>query len=117
MSNKNGNIEIAVINLVNAVVQLQENPFTKEWAKKTLDRWDQDRGEEWIYTRKEGQFSKSDLEVAFNRWMDHYTKDPEGFSDGHADALLHLNQKLNGQHPTYGQECAELIERYLEQGE
>jgi hypothetical protein len=62
-------------------------------------------------------FTKQELELAFNRWMDHFTKEPENFSDGYSDALQHLREKLDGKEPTYGQECAELIERYLEQPE
>lgn len=51
--------------------------------------------------------------AGFNRWMDDYTSDPAAFMDTHKSAMRHLNERLGGAEPSYGETCAALLERYI----
>lgn len=52
---------------------------------------------------------------AFNAWMDDYTRNPEQFERVEESAMRHLNEKLEGREPSYGEECAAIFEQYLGQ--
>lgn len=52
---------------------------------------------------------------AFNKWMDDFTNDPKAFSETYECALKHLNEKLQGKEPTYGEVCSEQFTQYLEE--
>ena len=51
--------------------------------------------------------------AAFNRWMDDYTKNPEAYESTRITAMRHLNEKLEGQAPSYGEDCAAVFFEYL----
>lgn len=53
--------------------------------------------------------------AAFERWMDDYTRNPGAFRDTQASALEFLRDKLDGREPTYGERCAAVFQKYLEQ--
>lgn len=52
--------------------------------------------------------------AAFNMWMDAYMNDPQAYEDSHDSAVRHLKEKLNGEEPSYGAICAEVLIKYLE---
>ncbi|MBV7502088.1 hypothetical protein [Achromobacter sp. ACM05] len=58
---------------------------------------------------------KQVMAKAFNMWMDDYTKNPERFEDISKAALAHLHERLEGKEPTYGEECAAILEGYAGQ--
>lgn len=62
---------------------------------------------------KEEVMNKPMVAQAFNRWMDDYTKYPASYEDITDAALRHLNEKLDGRDPTYGEVCAEILSSYL----
>lgn len=51
--------------------------------------------------------------AAFNMWMDDYMNDPQAYEDSHDSAVRHLKEKLNGEDPSYGAVCAEVLVNYL----
>lgn len=53
--------------------------------------------------------------VAFNRWMDDYTANPDGYSTTQRDVMEYLRERLGGEEPSYGQRCAALFAEYLAQ--
>ncbi len=59
------------------------------------------------------QITTEQAAAAFNKWMDDYTKNPEAYEAATTSALRHLNEKLAGTEPTYGQEAAAIFEAYL----
>ena len=52
--------------------------------------------------------------AAFNMWMDAYMNNPQAYEDSHDSAVRHLKEKLNGEEPSYGAVCAEVLIKYLE---
>lgn len=52
--------------------------------------------------------------AAFNAWMDDYMNDPQAYEDSHDSAVRHLKEKLNGEEPSYGAVCQEVLIKYLE---
>ncbi|MBY5942781.1 hypothetical protein KUW00_18045 [Halomonas sp. DP5N14-9] len=56
---------------------------------------------------------KSKVAAAFNRWMDEYMNDPDAFEDTTATVLRHQKEKKDGSEPTYGDDCAALLEHYM----
>ena len=52
--------------------------------------------------------------AAFNMWMDSYMNDPQAYEDSHDSAVRHLKEKLNGEEPSYGAVCQEILIKYLE---
>lgn len=52
--------------------------------------------------------------AAFNMWMDDYMNNPQAYEDSHDSAVRHLKEKLNGEEPSYGAVCAEVLVGYLE---
>lgn len=59
------------------------------------------------------QMTKEEMVVAFNNWMEDYTNRPEAFEKTSNSAIEYLKEKLNGEEPSYGQVCAELMFEYL----
>lgn len=57
--------------------------------------------------------TKLDFAAAFNAWMDDYMNNPQGYEDSHDSAVRHLKEKLNGEEPSYGAVCAEVLVKYL----
>lgn len=55
---------------------------------------------------------KDTMASAFNAWMDDFTKNPEAFTETHILAMKHLNEKLDGREPTYGEVSAALLQEY-----
>lgn len=51
--------------------------------------------------------------AAFNMWMSDYMSDPQAYEDSHDSAVRHLKEKLNGEEPSYGAICAEVLVNYL----
>lgn len=51
--------------------------------------------------------------AAFNAWMDDYMNNPKDYEDSHDSAVRHLKEKLNGEEPSYGAVCAEVLVKYL----
>ena len=58
-------------------------------------------------------YNKEDFAAAFNAWMDDYMNNPQAYEDSHDSAVRHLKEKLNGQEPSYGAVCAEVLVKYL----
>lgn len=52
--------------------------------------------------------------AAFNMWMDDYMNNPQAYEDSHDSAVRHLKEKLNGEDPSYGSVCQEILIKYLE---
>lgn len=52
--------------------------------------------------------------AAFNMWMDDYMNNPQAYEDSHDSAVRHLKEKLNGEEPSYGSVCQEILIKYLE---
>lgn len=46
-------------------------------------------------------------------WMDDYMNNPQAYEDSHDSAVRHLKEKLNGEEPSYGAVCAEVLVKYL----
>lgn len=57
------------------------------------------------------------MSQAFNAWMDDYTKDPDAFQSMERAAMQHLNEKLDGEVPSYGQACSALLAEYAKKFE
>jgi hypothetical protein len=57
--------------------------------------------------------SDCNLAAAFNAWMDDYVNRPDSFADTKAAAMQHLSERLDGREPSYGQECAAILNEYL----
>lgn len=51
--------------------------------------------------------------AAFNAWMDDYVNNPQAYENSHDSAVCHLKEKLNGEEPSYGEVCAEVLVNYL----
>ena len=51
--------------------------------------------------------------AAFNMWMDDYMNNPQAYEDSQTIAIRHLTEKLNGEEPSYGAVCAEVLVKYL----
>lgn len=51
---------------------------------------------------------------AFNNWMDDYINNPAEYKEIFDSAVQHLLEKTQGEEPSYGQACAELFSKYLE---
>lgn len=56
---------------------------------------------------------KPSYAAAFNAWMDDYMNNPQAYEDSHDSAVRHLKEKLNGEDPSYGAVCAEVLVKYL----
>ena len=52
--------------------------------------------------------------AAFNMWMNDYMNNPQAYEGSHDSAVRHLKEKLNGEEPSYGAVCAEVLIKYLE---
>ena len=63
--------------------------------------------------QKEKFVKVPNYEAAFNMWMDDYMNDPQAYEDSHDSAVRHLKEKLNGEDPSYGAVCAEVLVNYL----
>ena len=46
-------------------------------------------------------------------WMNDYLNDPQAYENSHDTAVRHLKEKLNGEEPSYGAVCAEVLVNYL----
>lgn len=57
---------------------------------------------------------KPNYAAAFNAWMDDYMNNPQAYEDSHDSAVRHLKEKLNGEEPSYGAVCQEVLIKYLE---
>jgi hypothetical protein len=56
---------------------------------------------------------ESDYVNAFNAWMDEYMTDPGRFQTCHQGAMKHLEEKLGGKEPSYGQVATATLFEYL----
>ena len=56
---------------------------------------------------------KPNYASAFNAWMDDYMNNPQAYENSHDSAVRHLKEKLNGEEPSYGEVCAEVLVNYL----
>lgn len=82
-------------------------------------------GTDRIYTTNGVFFYKTDIKLlnvgpvqpnyaaAFNAWMDDYVNNPQAYENSHDSAVRHLKEKLNGEEPSYGEVCAEVLVNYL----
>ena len=52
--------------------------------------------------------------AAFNMWMQDFMSDPQAYENSHDSAVRHLKEKLNGEDPSYGAVCQEILIKYLE---
>ena len=50
---------------------------------------------------------------AFNKWMDDYANNPEAYEAMNEVARKHLEERMNGQQPTYGDAQAATFAAYL----
>ena len=76
-----------------------------------------------IYTTNGVFFYKADIKLlnvetvqhaaAFNAWTNDYISDPQAYDNSHDSAVRHLKEKLNGEEPSYGEVCAEVLVNYL----
>ena len=57
--------------------------------------------------------TKEEMVVAFNNWMEDYTNRPGAFKKTSSSAIEFLKEKFNGEEPSYGQVCTELMFEYL----
>lgn len=64
--------------------------------------------------QKEKPVKVPNYAAAFNMWMDDYSNNPQAYEDSHDSAVRHLKEKLNGEEPSYGAVCAEVLIKYLE---
>ena len=62
---------------------------------------------------EEPVFTQCDYAAAFNAWMDDYVNNPQAYENSHDSAVRHLKEKLNGEEPSYGEVCAEVLVNYL----
>jgi hypothetical protein len=60
-----------------------------------------------------GLMNSEAVAKAFNQWMDDYTQDPSAYERIEETAMAHLNAKLEGQEPTYGDRCAAVLAAYI----
>jgi len=60
------------------------------------------------------QVKEPNYAAAFNMWMNDYMNNPQAYEDSHDSAVRHLKEKLNGEEPSYGAVCAEVLVNYLE---
>lgn len=56
---------------------------------------------------------KPNYAAAFNAWMSDYVNNPQAYENSHDSAVRHLKEKLNGEEPSYGEVCAEVLVNYL----
>lgn len=61
-------------------------------------------------------FTEQDVVKAFNKWMDDYINNPNGFKATSDSAMEHLKEKLNGEEPSYGEACYATLVEYLKEG-
>jgi hypothetical protein len=59
----------------------------------------------------------SKIADAFNAWMDDYVHDPEAFNGTTVSALHHVREKLDGQEPSYGAQCAAILQSYMDKAQ
>lgn len=52
--------------------------------------------------------------AAFNMWMNDFVNAPQAYEDSHSIAIRHLTEKLNGEEPSYGMICEQVLIEYLE---
>ena len=50
--------------------------------------------------------------VGFNRWMDEYIKNPDGFLKTQTLIKGHLQERADGEEPTYGELCEATLTHY-----
>lgn len=55
----------------------------------------------------------ANLALAFNEWMRRYTEEPERYAREFETVGLFLAEQAAGRTPTYGEECAEYLQRIL----
>lgn len=73
----------------------------------------------WIDSRdfdlivEEPVLVRCDYAAAFNMWMDDYMNNSQAYEDSHDSAVRHLKEKLNGEEPSCGAVCAEVLVKYL----
>ncbi len=60
--------------------------------------------------------SRSQLEAAFDRWMDDFSNHPERFEQIVSTVRRHLAERTLEQAPSYGQSCAQTLMEYVEAG-
>lgn len=53
--------------------------------------------------------------AGFNEWMREFTEEPEKFKRQWTSVRQFLRESEAGKTPTYGQECAAALSRYMEQ--
>ncbi|SDF69490.1 hypothetical protein SAMN05216571_101250 [Onishia taeanensis] len=58
--------------------------------------------------------NKAKVAAAFNRWMDEYIADPQAFEQEVATVLRHQKERSGDGAPTYGDDCAALLEHYMD---
>jgi hypothetical protein len=56
---------------------------------------------------------EGDYVNAFNAWMDEYMTNPKSFQTCHESAMKHLEEKLGGKEPSYGQVATATLFEYL----
>ena len=50
--------------------------------------------------------------AAFNAWMKDYTENPDSFRQGFEDVVEFLSEEAQGLEPSYGKDCAALLQAY-----
>lgn len=68
----------------------------------------------WRVIEEVSEPTQPDYAAAFNMWMNDYMSDPQAYEDSHDSAVRHLKENLNGEEPSYGAVCAEVLIKYLE---
>lgn len=53
------------------------------------------------------------LALAFNEWMRRYTEEPERYAREYQTVGVFLAEQAAGRTPSYGEECAEYLQRIL----
>ncbi|EIU1671330.1 MAG: hypothetical protein E6X63_25800 [Pseudomonas aeruginosa] len=57
------------------------------------------------------------MSQAFNAWMDDFINNPEQFQSTEHSAMQHLNERLEGRAPSYGEACSAILAEYMKRFE
>lgn len=80
--------------------------YSKEYVETNL------RSGAWEIVNVQQEFTPN-YAAAFNMWLEDYMNNPQAYEDSHSSAVRHLKEKLNGEEPSYGAVCAEVLVNYL----
>lgn len=101
---KNGNLEDAVITLIAELKEEKKNPVVGLWVRGLLDKWDENRGQDWFaYAYGTEMSSEKQIIMSFLEWAELY-KDATLF---HYDGVKESEPFINSF------EWEELVDEFL----